>query len=109
VSDGKTVYASFGTGIVSAHSIDGQRKWMIFLELAKAEYGHASSPVLAGGFLIVHFTDIVVLDPATDQEVWRVPQQARHSTPIPVQLGTIPALVTAAGPVLRLAGRQPAD
>ena len=103
VSDGERIYASYGTGMISAHSLEGKRLWMQFGGMAEAEFGHASSLILAGGYLIVHFHDIVALNPLTGDEVWRVEQQARHSTCLPLEWEGTPALLTPAGPVLRAA------
>ncbi|MEO2032736.1 MAG: PQQ-binding-like beta-propeller repeat protein, partial [Planctomycetaceae bacterium] len=51
-SDGKNVFAVFGTGIVSSHTLSGERNWIKFVEAPSS--GHCASPLLVDGKLIVH-------------------------------------------------------
>jgi outer membrane protein assembly factor BamB len=97
VSDGKAVYCVFGNGVVSAHAHDGNRQWMRFIERPKLKYGHATSPVLAGGFLIVHINDLIALDPKTGREVWRAQLPASHSTPAVARIGSADVIVHPSG------------
>jgi hypothetical protein len=103
VSDGRNVYAAFGTGIVAAYSSDGQRKWTRFVEASRLGFGHASSPVLADGRVIVHFHDLVALDASNGDELWRVELPARHATPIVTEIAGVPIVITPSGAIVRAA------
>ncbi len=101
VSDGTTVYAAFATGIVSAHTLDGNRRWMKFVEAPRTSFGHASSPVLASGKVIIHFANLIALDAETGKEVWRVKLKATHSTPVATRVAGVDVLLTASGAIVR--------
>lgn len=73
VSDGKLVWACFGTGVVVCYDLEGRRVWHRRTEAPDHDWGGASSPTLAGGKLIVRFKDYLALDPATGEELWRTP------------------------------------
>lgn len=100
-SDGKFVYVTMGNGIVSCHDLDGERVWMRFIEGPSQGFGHTASPLLIAGKLIVHFKDMVALDPATGEEVWRTALPARHGSPLATRIGTHDCIVTAAGAIVR--------
>lgn len=72
VTDGKLVWAVFGNGVVSAHDLDGNRKWIKFLAKPVNGWGQSVSPVLVGGKLIVHIGDLFALDPTTGEQLWRI-------------------------------------
>jgi outer membrane protein assembly factor BamB len=101
ICDGKHVFAVFGTGIVAAYDMQGERKWIRFVEGATIGFGHASSPVLVDDKLIVHFNDMAALDTETGKTVWRKELPARHATPIVVRVGTTSAIVSPSGHVVR--------
>ncbi len=101
VCDGQRVYTVFGTGIVAAHSLDGQRQWIKFVEAADIGFGHASTPVLVDGKLIVHIKDLVALDGANGEELWRTELPAKHASAIAVRVGDEPLLVIPAGAIVR--------
>jgi hypothetical protein len=102
VSNGKLVFTVYATGIVSAHSLDGERRWITFVDGANIGFGHASSPVLVDGKLIVHIKDLVALDAANGKELWRVELRARHATPIVARVGGENVIVDPSGSVVRI-------
>ena len=102
VSDGKWVYATFGNGIVAAFDLAGNRRWIRFVEGADINFGHASSPVLIDGKLVVHYHDLVALDAGSGKVVWRTKADARHASPIATQVGKEPVLVIPAGDIVRV-------
>jgi outer membrane protein assembly factor BamB len=73
VSDGKHVWACFGTGVVVCFDLEGNRAWHKRTENPDHEWGGATSPTLVDGKLIVRFTDYLALDPKTGNELWRTP------------------------------------
>jgi len=101
VCDGRFVYAMFANGIVSAHGLDGKRRWVRFIEKPKTTFGHASSPVLAGGRLIVQFRDLVALDAGTGKDAWRAGLPVTHASPAVTRVGDVDLLVHPSGSILR--------
>lgn len=101
VSDGKHVYAAFANGVVSSHALDGSRRWLRFVEQPKTPFGHASSPVLAAGKVIIHFIDLVALDAATGDESWRLKLPVTHATPLATRVGNVELLVHPSGTIVR--------
>jgi outer membrane protein assembly factor BamB len=103
VSDGKTVYAVFGNGIVCAYSVDGERRWVKFVEGPSIVFGHACSPALADGKLIVHLNDLFALDAATGEVAWQAALAERHASPVVTRVGETAVVVSPAGAVVRVA------
>ena len=96
-SDGKLVYSVFGNGVISAHAIDGKRKWIRFIERPRVKYSAAASPRLVSGHLIVHLNDLVALDPKNGDEVWRTKLPATHATSVVARIGETDVLVHPSG------------
>ncbi len=101
VSDGSSIYATFSNGVAAAYSLDGALRWQRFVELPKTGFGHAGSPLLAGGQLIVHFTDVVALDASTGSPRWRLQRPATHASPVLGQVGGQPVIVHPSGCIIR--------
>lgn len=103
VSDGKHVYAVFDNGVVCAYTVAGERRWIKHVETPAVTFGHASSPALADGKVIVHLNDLFALDAATGELAWRVPLAARHASPMVSRVGETPVIISPAGAVVRAA------
>lgn len=101
VSDGKRVFTVFGTGIVAAYTVDGKRLWMKYVEAPNIGFGHSSSPVLAGGRLIVHVNDLIALDPSSGDEAWRLKLRPAHATPVTTDLDGEDVLIVPCGAAVR--------
>jgi outer membrane protein assembly factor BamB len=101
VSDGRHVFAMFANGLVSAHDLEGRRKWLRYIEKPKTGFGHASSPALVAGMVIVQFLDVVALDAETGQESWRVKLPASHASSVATRLGNMDLVVHPSGTLLR--------
>jgi outer membrane protein assembly factor BamB len=101
VCDGSTVYVMFANGVVAAYDLDGKRRWSRFVERPKTHFGHATSPLLADGNLIVQFVDCVALDAARGAPQWRVALPASHATPAAARVAGTAAVIHPAGAVLR--------
>ncbi len=101
VTDGSKVFSVFGSGVVAAHDLDGQRQWARIVDQPKRGWGHSASPVLAGGNLIVHIIDVVALDPKTGKELWRAPSDPRWGSPVAARIGGTEVVITPAGDVFR--------
>jgi len=104
VTDGKLVYASFGTGIVACYDLDGNRRWIRLLDLPQvSEFGRGASPVLAGGKLLVSIGGLEALDPATGDLVWQAPEaKPTFGTPAVVRIGDADVAITPGGDALRV-------
>jgi len=76
VTDGKHVWAIFGTGICVCYDVNGNRKWIKYLGRHPNGNGMSTSPVLVGEKLIVFGDQLKALDAATGEELW-VNKQAR--------------------------------
>jgi outer membrane protein assembly factor BamB len=101
--DGKNVYAVFGNGIVCAYTTAGEKLWARFIEGSPIHFGHASSPVLVEGKLLVHFNDLVALQADTGAEAWRTVLPAQYASPLPLRVGDTAVVVSPAGAVVRVA------
>ncbi len=99
VTDGRRVYAYFGTEGLYAYRMDGTPAWHRQLgRVAGLSVGVSTSPVLFGSLLIVQADEdsgdtsfITAVDTATGKDVWRV---ARPKMPIS---WATPLLTTAGG------------
>jgi outer membrane protein assembly factor BamB len=86
---------------VCVYRIEGKRLWGRHIESPRIGFGHAASPVLLQGKVIVHFRDLVALDIATGKEAWRVSLPASHASPIPAQVGKEEVIISPAGAIVR--------
>jgi outer membrane protein assembly factor BamB len=104
VTDGKLVYAFFGTEGLYAYDFKGKLAWKAQLgNLGTVGMGTGTSPILFEDLLIVQCDEengassfIVALDKKTGKEVWKTPRkvQVSWSTPILVRTTTRTELIT---------------
>lgn len=97
ICDGSRCFAVFGTGIVAAFDLNGERLWVRRLEAPQQGFGHSASPLLAGGRLIVHIERLHGLDPATGKTVWQTELPAKYGSPVVATIGGADVVVTPAG------------
>lgn len=108
ITDGKAIWTTFATGIVSSHDLEGNRNWIQFLEKPTGRY--TSSPVLVGNRLIVHFNHLTALDAANGNVLWQTDSPTRNGTPVTARVGTTDVVITPSGTVIRVAdGRTIAE
>ncbi len=107
VTDGEHVFAVFGSGVVAAYTIGGERLWARYVEQPDHRWGHSASPVLGGGRLIVHIRDLVALDPATGEEAWRAESKVAWGSPVVAEIGDAEAVITPLGDVFRADSGEP--
>jgi len=103
-TDGKLVYAFFGTEGLYAYDFKGKLTWKAQLgNLGTVGMGTGTSPILFDDFVIVQCDEengassfIVALDKKTGKEVWKTPRkvQVSWSTPILVRGATRTELIT---------------
>ncbi len=103
VSDGKHVWVATGFGTVACYDLAGKRKWIKLIEKPVNDRGNSTSPVLAGGKLIVHFRDMIGLDPATGDVKWRTKSKINGlwGTPAVVKVDGVELIISATGDVVR--------
>jgi outer membrane protein assembly factor BamB len=75
ITDGTTIYALFGNGVLSAFSLDGTRRWSRWLGPAVApmtgyQFGTTASPVLLDGDLLTTHGRLRRVDPTTGRDRW---------------------------------------
>jgi outer membrane protein assembly factor BamB len=90
-TDGERVYAYFGSYGLLAYDVAGRELWRHPLERLPSKYGTASSPIVAGGHLLLQHdgdstnANLLALAPATGKVVWessRAIAGASYSTPM---------------------------
>jgi outer membrane protein assembly factor BamB len=103
-SDGRFVYAAFGTGIVACYDLQGARQWIRhFPQKPANEYGRATSPVLAGGRLLITLGHLLALDPATGSDVWRNKASVEsYGTPVAAITSGVEVLAMPSGQIVRV-------
>jgi outer membrane protein assembly factor BamB len=105
VTDGKSVFVSFGGEGLYAYDFSGKPLWKVALGgIATMGVGYGISPLLHGDLLIVQCDEdagdksfVAAFDKRTGREVWRTPRKVQVSwaTPILVKSGRRDELVTA--------------
>jgi len=105
VSDGRRVYAWFGTGVAACYDLDGNRQWIRWLDVPQpTNYGRTASPVLVGGKVILHPGPLVCLDAATGKLLWQNEEaKAAYGTPAAARVGEVDIVITPRGDVVRVA------
>ncbi len=101
-SDGKNVYVLYGNGMAASYDLKGNRRWVRFIEKPPNPQGYYSSPLLAGGVLLVHLGKVRGLDPATGKTRWQTDSPVTWATPVHLRVGETDVAVTAMGHVIRL-------
>jgi outer membrane protein assembly factor BamB len=92
-TDGRRVFASFGSRGLFCYDVDGRRLWHVDLGGFEHEWGVASSPILHGN-LVIQTCDgesesfIAAFSKSTGAIVWRMPRDSRRgwSTPALVEV-----------------------
>jgi len=102
VSNGKQVFVMYGNGLVACHDLDGKRRWLKLMEHSTADYGHGSSPTLAGDKLLVHYADLVALDIKDGSESWRLKMRPLHGTCIATRIGGVDVALSPTGTMIRV-------
>jgi outer membrane protein assembly factor BamB len=105
VTDGKMVFTLFGTGIVVGYGVEGNRKWMRFIETPRdnSNWGFCTSPLLVDGKLLIHINDMMALDPATGKDIWTAKTPRAWGTSAITKIGDTKVAVTPGGDIIRIA------
>jgi outer membrane protein assembly factor BamB len=101
-TDGQRVYVYFGSFGLLAYDFAGKEIWRRPFERLPSQYGTATSPILAGGRLILQRdgdstnSQVVALDPATGKTQWETSRPlagASYATPMLWQHGGLEELM----------------
>lgn len=82
--DGERVYAYFGSYGLLCFDLDGNPRWTLPLPVAETSQGSGTSPILAGGALILSHDDrkdsyLLAVDRRTGKTLWKQPYVAPNS------------------------------
>jgi outer membrane protein assembly factor BamB len=102
VADDAQVYVLFGSGIAAAYDHAGERKWIRQVERPDHDWGHSSSPVLAGGKLLIQIKSHHALDPQTGETKWTLPSQPLWGTSVAAKIGDVDVLLSPRGEFIRI-------
>ena len=108
--DGESVYAVFGSGVVSCFDLEGKRKWTTLIGVRNSEHGYCASPKIIDGKLIVKSSKCLgaaILDCKTGSTIatvkaWRKEGLNMYSTPLDVSLGSEKLAALSFGVVARV-------
>jgi outer membrane protein assembly factor BamB len=104
VSDGRFVYAAFGSGIVACYDLDGVRKWIRYVDAPPGlDFGRSASPALLGGRLLVSMHHLFALESETGKVAWQNESATeRYGTPVAARIGGVDIVATPSGHIARL-------
>ena len=88
-TDGKLVFAIFGTGDLIAFDMNGKRAWAKYLGAPDNHYGHSSSLITWANKLLIQYDTnkggkAIALDAATGEVVWETVRKSKISWASPV-------------------------
>jgi outer membrane protein assembly factor BamB len=101
-TDGQFVYAFFGNGVAVCYDFDGNRKWRRIVEKPTAGWGQSSSPVLAGGRLVILVNSLYALDGRNGDTLWQAKSSQRWGSLVYTKVGDVEVVVTPGGDIVRL-------
>lgn len=106
-TDGKNVYAIFGTGDIIAFDVDGNRLWAKNLGLPGNHYGHSSSLISWKEKLFVQFDTnkggkLFALNVLTGETIWEKVRGSKISwaSPILAEINNVYQVVLSADPIV---------
>lgn len=102
VTDGRHVWAVYGTGTVVCYDIEGDLQWATYIEKPRDNYGFCSSPLLVGDALLVHIDDLTCLDQATGRRRWKIKAAWGWGTAAHTKIGGEDVVFTAKGDMVRV-------
>jgi len=107
-ADAKGVYASYGSGIVVRYDLEGDRKWVRYIDRQQStEYGRSASPVLAAGKLLVSIGHLIALDAGTGKTLWEAPKaECSYGTPAVARIGGVDVAITPNGDWVRVSNGE---
>lgn len=100
-SDGKFVYAWFGTGVTACYDLEGKRQWIRVDNAGWQHHGYGCSPILVDGNVIVYMRGLYAFDCKTGQmawqKTWNMGPMCMYGTWAKVMVGNVTTLVPPTG------------
>jgi outer membrane protein assembly factor BamB len=105
VTDGKFIYVEFANGLVTCFDMEGNRKWITFIdEPCETGNGRSASPCLVDGKLIVSMGKLTALDTKTGKTLWKSSDiHEVYGTPLAVKIGGSDMILTSTGEIVSAA------
>jgi len=101
ISDGKNVYACFGTGVTVCYDLAGNRKWIRFLAKPYAHGGQRQSPLLFDDKLLVCSGKMFLLNASEGKDIWKNDFWVGPGTPVLTRIDGEAMIVGNEGCVMR--------
>lgn len=106
-TDGARVFGLWSNGVVAGHSAKGDLLWSRWLGpmasyMVGWDEGHAASPLVVDGVLIVPFRTLQGLDPATGRTLWEAGDWPHYGGPVPMTIDGTAVLLTPDGRAVRV-------
>ncbi len=100
-----SIYALFGSGVLSRFTKSGERLWSVWLgqplvPMIGNDTGSAASPLMVDGVVVAPFGRLAGVEPGTGQVLWRSVEYPHFGTPAVVQVEDRPVLITPGGDLL---------
>lgn len=99
-TDGKSVWAAFGTGVVACYDKEGVFKWGRRIENPPNGWGSCISPILADNILAVQYDSLYGLDPETGKEIWKLKTPWGWGSPSVTKIGGKTVILTSQGSIV---------
>jgi len=105
--DESGIYAIFGNGVLTHFDMEGTRSWSKMLgespkDMLGFNEGHAASPIIIGGHLLVGFSRLRSFNKTTGEIFWEGRRFRDFGTPVHVQVGGQDFVATGYGEIYRL-------
>ena len=102
ISDGKHVYVFYGTGVAACYDLEGNRRWIRFVQKADYHHGSRICPLLFDGKLVVCGSTIMFALNASDgHELWKTNCNMGMPSPALSHIGGEAVVVLPYGNVVR--------
>ncbi|NQT21423.1 MAG: PQQ-binding-like beta-propeller repeat protein [Planctomycetes bacterium] len=102
VTDGKNVWGLLSNGMAACYDLDGNRKWIKFIEKSTDGNGHSASPLLVGDNFIIQMNNTLrALNKDTGEEVWTAQASVQYGTPVVTAIGDVDVIITPRGDIVR--------
>lgn len=104
VVEGNSLYVVLGNGIVAClDTAKGEIKWAQHVNKdPTSNEGRSASPLLVGGKLLVHLTNLIAFDPASGKLLWEADAVDSYGTSGAGKIGDTDIVVTPRGKIVRV-------
>ncbi|MCG3180252.1 MAG: hypothetical protein BIFFINMI_02610 [Phycisphaerae bacterium] len=104
VSDGKCVWVIYNFGVLACYDLEGNRKWIAYVDRPQHEWGECASPVLVDGKILVHWKFMKAFDAASGRLAWTAEgTEWGWGTPAVLRVGGAAVALTSKGDMIAVA------